>query len=186
MLSNRNQGIDLLRIILTFYVCLLHILGQGGALEASLQTSNYYSFWFLNVLAYCAVDGYALISGYISQSKHNNYSRIIIILLESFFYSFVLTCILSFFKIGSPLEKEEMIKLAFPFIFGGYWYIAAYFPLFFLMPYINMAVENMMDKHAKELFVILLVIFSCFGIMHDNWLNNGSSFCMKGSLNDCS
>lgn len=35
MKTERNYGIELLRLCLMFMVCLLHVLGQGGILEAS-------------------------------------------------------------------------------------------------------------------------------------------------------
>ena len=35
--SGRNHGIDLLRLVLMFMVCMLHTLGQGGILNASAE-----------------------------------------------------------------------------------------------------------------------------------------------------
>lgn len=32
--SQRNYGIDLLRLVLMYMVCILHTLGQGGILNA--------------------------------------------------------------------------------------------------------------------------------------------------------
>lgn len=34
MKNERNYGIDLLRLVLMYMVCILHTLGQGGILEA--------------------------------------------------------------------------------------------------------------------------------------------------------
>ena len=63
----RNYGVDFLRIIATFMVLTLHILGQGGLLVTLTSgTVRYHVFWFLEVVCYCAVNCYGLISGYVS------------------------------------------------------------------------------------------------------------------------
>ena len=64
--SRRNYGIDILRIVSMIFICMLHILGQGGILlKTEPQSVNYFSSWFLEIFAYCSVDCYALISGYV-------------------------------------------------------------------------------------------------------------------------
>ena len=70
--TNRNFGIDLLIIISMPMVVILHVLGQGGVLESTkLFSPNYMITWFLEIAAYCAVNCYALISGYVGyESKH--------------------------------------------------------------------------------------------------------------------
>ena len=61
-MKERNYGIDLLRIVAMFFICILHICGQAGAmLRVSGYTGSYYACWFLETAAYCAVDIYGLI-----------------------------------------------------------------------------------------------------------------------------
>ena len=63
-MSQRNYGIDLLRLVLMYMVCLLHTLGQGGLLQAAAPGSAGFALlWLLEVLASCAVDGVAVESG---------------------------------------------------------------------------------------------------------------------------
>ena len=55
--SEKNYGIELLRVISMIYVMLLHGLGRGGILSnAETGTMYYYVSWFLQVLAYPAVN----------------------------------------------------------------------------------------------------------------------------------
>lgn len=77
MKTERNYGIELLRLCLMFMVCLLHVLGQGGILEASKISEEGGSkiFWLIEISCYCAVDGFALISGYIAQDRPKNMKR---------------------------------------------------------------------------------------------------------------
>ena len=48
MKNERNYGIDLLRLVLMYMVCMLHTLGQGGILNAcQAGTVAYKVYWFL-------------------------------------------------------------------------------------------------------------------------------------------
>ena len=68
--QDRNYGIDLLRILSMVFVIVLHSLGQGGILSASVsQSSQYKAAWLLEIIAFCAVDIFGLISGYVSYNK---------------------------------------------------------------------------------------------------------------------
>ena len=42
MSKERNYGIDFLRLVFMYMVCILHTLGQGGVLNAITQGSNEY------------------------------------------------------------------------------------------------------------------------------------------------
>lgn len=65
--ASRNYGIDLLRMVSMFLVAILHTLGQGGVIGVTgAGTASYAAVWFLETAAYCAVNCYALISGYVS------------------------------------------------------------------------------------------------------------------------
>ncbi len=77
-MENRNCGIDLLRLVLMFMVCVLHALGQGGVLSAFPVGSAGYRFFYLpETICYCAVDAFALISGYTArEGKKQKYARI--------------------------------------------------------------------------------------------------------------
>ena len=75
--SSRNHGVDLLRLLAMFYVLVLHVLGQGGVLEAAAEGTALHRFaWFLETWAYCAVDVFALISGYVSYTERERPVRV--------------------------------------------------------------------------------------------------------------
>ena len=129
---NRNYGIDLLRLVLMFMVCILHTLGQGGILKAStVGTIGYQVFWLVEIMAYCAVDGFAFISGYTASNKPQKYSKIVEMWFQAFFYSFVLTVIFYVVGIRGKLELNALWKLAFPVTNNSFWYFTAYVVLFF-------------------------------------------------------
>ena len=65
-MGKRNYGLDALRMLAMFMIVILHILNQGGILNASGRfTSQYEEGWLLQIASICAVDVYALSSGYV-------------------------------------------------------------------------------------------------------------------------
>ena len=66
MNTKRNYGIDLLRIVSMIMIPVLHILGQGAILDRSSALSgSYKAAWLLEIVCYCAVNVYGIISGYV-------------------------------------------------------------------------------------------------------------------------
>ena len=91
-MREKNYGIDTLRILAMFMVTILHILTQGGILNASSRfTSQYEAGWFLQTAAFCAVDIYALISGYVWVSAQYRYRNIMELWLQVLFYTVSIT-----------------------------------------------------------------------------------------------
>ena len=92
-----SEQIDLLRIIAMYMVVVLHILGCGGILETCKKFSlNYYVAWFLETAAYCAVDVFAMISGYVMVNTKFNGFKMIPLWLTVFFYSSIITILFKF------------------------------------------------------------------------------------------
>lgn len=169
-MEKRNHGIDLLRLILMFMVCLLHTLGHGGILNASVKGSiSYNVFWFIEILSYGAVDAFALISGYASKNKPQRYDKIINIWFQIFFYSFILTVLFTIVGINKNVRMTDMITSAFPITYNKFWYMTAYFALFFTMPIINNFMINIDEKTAKKTFIIMFVLFSLIGFINDSF-----------------
>ena len=65
--KERNYGIDLLRIISMFMVVVLHVVGHGGVLNATIGlTLKGEIAWAIEIASYCAVNCYALITGFVA------------------------------------------------------------------------------------------------------------------------
>ena len=73
--QERNWGIDMFRIVSMLLVVTLHVMGQGGVLSYSKGINNNFA-WLFEVGAYCAVNCYALISGYVGVKSKFKYSNI--------------------------------------------------------------------------------------------------------------
>jgi len=167
-MEKRNYGIDLLRIVLMFMVCILHTLGQGGILSASTKGSiGYNTFWFLEILSLCAVDSFAIISGYTAKDKPLKYDKLVNIWFQVFFYSFIITIILTIIGINKNYSLLEIISTLFPITFKNFWYMTAYFILFFSIPILNSFIFKIDKKASEKAFIIIFALFSFIGILGD-------------------
>lgn len=64
--TNRNFGIDLIRIISMYNVVILHVNNFGEILFGTKKfSSNYYTVWFLETISMSSVNVFGLISRYV-------------------------------------------------------------------------------------------------------------------------
>lgn len=149
----RNYGIDLLRMAAMFFVAALHIIGIGGVITGSeLLSGQFLTAQFLRIAMLCAVNCYALISGFVGWDKRPKLSGLAMLWLKAVVYSLVITACFS------PAEERTWLNALLPVTTGQYWYLTAYFGLFVLMPLLNSAVRNMPKRELSvTLFGILLL-----------------------------
>lgn len=108
-----------------FYVIILHCLGKGGVLDAAQAgTVQYASAWFLETFAYCTVNIFGLISGYVGYSdipKKTKYSNWILMWLQVVFYGIMITGV---FRLIMPdaVTKKDFFEMFLPVSKELYWY----------------------------------------------------------------
>lgn len=156
----REYGIDALRIISMFMVVVLHMLGNGGILDtAECLSANYSVAWLLELFAFCAVNCYGLISGYVGLRAKYRYSNIMTLWLQVAFYTIGITFVFYFFR--PEWVTFDRIKAAFLPVFSyQYWYFSAYFALFFIIPVLNIVVEKLPKKNLRAVIISVLLLFS--------------------------
>ena len=178
--KKRNYGIDLLRLVAMFYILVLHTLGGGGVLDASVTGTPQFAFsWFLEIIAICAVDIFALISGYVSYSdnpKKINYSNYVMLWLEVVAYGVVINLIGKAI-LPEAVTKKDLYMSVLPVTNGLYWYFTAYTALFVVMPLLNIAVRKCPKSALKVIFVISIAAFSVYDTFANRFsLVKGYSF----------
>lgn len=158
--SMRNYGIDFLRIVSMIMIPVLHTLGRGGILENTIPFSAHYEIaWLLEVAAFCAVDSYALITGYVGYGGKHKYCNILYLYFQVIFFTLITTALFLIFK--SELVEFSMIKkVVFPFAYETYWYFSAYFCLFFFIPFLNAILDRTSKREIQKLLLVLFIIFS--------------------------
>lgn len=159
-MREKNYGIDALRVLAMFMVTILHILTQGGILNASGRfTSQYEAGWLLQTMAFCAVNVYALISGYVWVYAKYRYRNLIELWLQVIFYTILITTLYGVL-VPSSVSAMEWIKAIFPAMFNQYWYFSSYVALFLFIPLLNMILEKMEKRQLQFCIGMILFFFS--------------------------
>lgn len=160
-MREKNYGIDALRMLAMFMVTILHILTQGGVLNATVRfTSQYEAGWLLQIAAFCAVDVYALISGYVWVCAKYKYRNLVELWLQVLFYTVSITVLFRMF-IPSSVTFMEWVKAISPVMFNQYWYFSSYVALFLFIPLLNIILEKMSKRGLQFCLGMILLFFSC-------------------------
>lgn len=160
-MREKNYGIDALRVLAMFMVVIVHIMNLGGVLNSTYRfTSQYESGWLLHSAAFCAVDVFALVSGYVWVNGKYRYRNIVELWLQVVFYTISITALFHVLSPGS-VSAMDWLKAAFPLMFGQYWYFSSYFAMYLFIPLLNIVLEKM-EKNQLFCFIgIVLLWFSC-------------------------
>ncbi len=165
--SNRNYGVDLLRICATLMIVMLHILGRGGIIENCTRFSLRFDITvWLEVFCLCAVNCYGLITGYVTNRSNIKYRKIINMWLGVAFWTISLT-LFFYFRHPGEIMKRNIVRSFLPITFSNYWYFSSYFILFFFIPYLNRLVDHLSQKEYKRLLGLILVLFGMVGLITD-------------------
>lgn len=177
--TKRNYGIDLLRLLSMFMVVVLHVLGKGGILGSVTNlTLRGELFWALEITCYCAVNVFAIISGYVGLKAKHKGSKLINLCLQVVFYAIVCTCVevVVLLSTRGEITIKGILANLFPSV-HSMWYFSAYFCLFFFMPILNSVIENVSKKTLQGCAIFVFLIFCCVTQLTTNVaeLDNGYS-----------
>ncbi len=144
-------------------VVLLHVVGQGGILDASVgMRGKNEALWLLESAAYCAVNCYALISGYVNSKP--KYSSLVLLWLQVAFYTLLITAGFAIFRPES-VGLITVIKSIFPVTSGSYWYFSSYFCLFLFLPILSKTADTLSKKQFGTMLAVMTVFFSVVSLM---------------------
>ena len=170
--SERNHGIELLRIFAMLLAAVLHILKKGGVITASEgNLAAYSTVWLLEAAAYCAVNCYALISGYVGYSdrpKPLRLARCIELWLQVVFYSVIITTVYCIAG-GGCVGVSEFADAFLPVTSKQYWYFTAYIGMFFFIPLLNALVRRLNRRALVSLCIMLIAVFSLYDTFASFW-----------------
>lgn len=165
--SERNAGIDLLRVILSFSIISLHILYYGGfRTHISPGTIEFYILWLLGVILSSAVNCFAIISGYVfydTKIKSTNILRLFLIVV---YHGFVITVLFRVF-FSETVDCKNWIQAFLPISQEEFWYFSSYFGVFFFIPIIIQGMRAMTKKEASRLVIALVLVFSVIPLFSD-------------------
>ncbi len=154
--------------------------GTGGVLSAANPASSqYYAAWLLETAAYCAVNCFALISGYVGVKSKFRVSNIVLLWLRVAFYCILITAI---FKAVMPeyIGLSRIAQAFFPVMTKQYWYFSSYVGLFFLIPFVTPTFERLSSRASGLLLLILFALYCCFqtvfGVLFPDVFSTGGGY----------
>ena len=139
-MKERNTGLDALRLVCMALVVLYHMLTHGGLGAAAIGKEAHFTVCLLQALSACAVDCFALLSGFAaSGTSKRPLSRGALLWLSAAFWSVLLTAV---FKTDGIRLVPALKRAATPVISQQYWYFTAFFPMLFFAPLAERAMES--------------------------------------------
>ena len=152
-----NTGINLFKLFSMFMIALLHVLGMGGIIGAAAGTSSYYPVYLMQNAAFCAVNCYALVSGYLMLGKEIKPSRITELWFEVFFYSVSISAIMMIVY-RDLFSARNIVYAVTPIISNQYWYMTSYFMMYLFVPMMNKFADAANKKVFTATIVVILVL----------------------------
>lgn len=157
----RKSNIELLRIIAMLFIIGLHFWGfnEAGAFFSKSNSINENIHIVTESFMICGVDLFVLISGWFLTSNYKiKIRKIINLILEVAIWALI-GFLLSMIFFNKNFDLKELIKIMFPVITGGRWFVKAYIIYILFLPFINIMLNRMNKKSHQLLLLIMLFLF---------------------------
>lgn len=174
----RESNFELMRIVSMIFIILWHIIGRGLLIE---NCGNYASSIVLRILKYIIivhVNSYIILMGYFQYSNKFKLSKLISLVFQTVFYSFIIFLIL--YKMGyiADINLTMFINVFIPFSSAEYWFISSYIVVYILSDYINILLKRLNHNQLKKIVIVCFIVFSVIPFITGMRLieNNGYNF----------
>lgn len=164
--TERNYGIDALRIISMMMIVLLHIVNTDALQNCFIRYSlGYEIISLVKAATFCAVNCYALISGFVGINAKHRYSNIVLLWIRVVFYLAIISCVFKFI-FPESFGIKKIIMSFFPIMTNQYWFFTSYFILFLFVPLLNNAVQHI---SKRQMSVLMVILFTFTSILYPIW-----------------
>lgn len=164
--KKRDANIELLRIVAMLMIITLHFnIHSKALLVLGEPASNVQIFaTVLEAIAITGVNVYVLISGYYLSSSKVRLSKVLLLILQVYFYTLLISGAMMFVGAYSVKPEDKLdraLRYLFPISSEHYWFVTAYVIMYVLAPVMNAAVNTLKRKQLKTVIIGLLTWF-CF------------------------
>ena len=164
--KKRDANIELLRIVAMLMIITLHFNIQSKALLVLGEPASNVQIFatVLEAIAITGVNVYVLISGYYLSSSKVKLSKVLLLILQVYFYTLLISCAMMFVGAYSVKPEDKLdraLRYLFPISSEHYWFVTAYVIMYVLAPVMNAAVNTLKRKQLKTVIIGLLTWF-CF------------------------
>lgn len=160
--KSRNSSIELLRILSMLTIIGVHLFGacKTEYFLASGGKVSYEFFSFVKLLFSYGVNIFVIITGYYMVNRNEvSIRKAFDLLWQISFYGAILFGVSLAIGINT-FSFAGLTKSLFPILGGLRWFVKAYIILYLLIPFINVALNNISQTQHKSLIVILVILFS--------------------------
>lgn len=155
----RDNGIDLLRIVLMFMIVMGHMFTHTNIRTLTEAFSvKWYIIWLIQTITICSVDCFIIISGYYGCESKFHLSKIKTLWGKTIFYSVVITGILLSTK-AFKMSGGTLLNAFFPVLRNEYWFITTYILLYIFTPFLNRLLGVLNTVQLKVLGILIVLIF---------------------------
>ena len=193
-----NSGIDLLRLVSMAFVVALHMMNSGWISKlntGSHVTAAYATCFLIQSFTFCAVDIFALISGYVAYSdvcKPVHIAGYLRLWFQVVAYGLFVSIVVLIVR-PELFSVPDFVASFIPITWDTYWYFTAYTGLFLLTPLLNAALRHTPERTLLGVFTAIFLLFSVYNTFFDRFeLQDGYSviwlvvlYCMGGALKKC-
>lgn len=179
--KDRNIGIDLLRLLSMYMVVILHILGHGGVLRAIEGEVPKSVLLLLYSFCTCAVDCFAIITGYVSFGKKQSVEQYLKTWVIVAFYSIIISLI---FFVRGNIGKGTLLFSILPLATHQYWYFTSYSLAYLFLPMMNKYCAESSRKKVKTLAYLMLLLTIAYGTF-SRYMFGNDLFCFENGYSAC-
>lgn len=179
--KNRKSSIELLRLILMFFIVVHHGITHGLGLDSFASWSNQILLiggknvdlmLMVNAFCICAVNCFVLISGYFGIKTTKRKFKTLLFTLV--FY----TILLNIVPLICQGQYKDAVKSMLFLSHSPYWFIIDYLFLMALAPLLNYS-ELLTRSHSRFINCVLIIISCYFGFIWGNTVNNSGYTLMQ-------
>lgn len=157
----RKSNFELMRITSMILIILWHVILHGKLLDSSAGAFNIY-YKFILYFAIIHVNSFVILMGYFQSKSKFKLSKLLSLMIEVVFYSFLILSFASLFKITDKTNIMNFIDCLLPSAFGNYWFICCYVIVYIFSDYINKFIGNLSKKEFKKLLLIMFFVLSIY------------------------
>lgn len=159
-INERNSGLDIIRLVSMLMVVLVHLFGVGGVVSSMANPAGKAFLCVIQGISLCCINLFAMSSGFVHYGRKPHLSGLLQLWLQSFFWITVTTLAFAAFKGDMSIFKEKFSDCILLVSKREYWYLTDYAILFFIMPFLNAAVNKIDLKYLTYALLLLLTVTS--------------------------
>ncbi len=108
---------------------------------------------------------FIIITGYFMVKSKPNYKKIIGLVLDMMFYSYIIVGVLYALKIIKP-NGNDIIRAIFPMFYGN-WFVVKYIILYLFIPILNHIINDISKEKMEKILFVLIILISVIPTFYD-------------------